>query len=217
MTQYPSLRRYPWILKNVSYPWHALVLFGLVAISSTAYATKNERVNVNTTQAQQGNKSNTAQSVEFLGMISEVPGTWQSQPPANSMRLAQYRLPDEGNAEMVVFYFGPRQGGGAQANIARWTAQFKPIDGKPVKPKISSLKTENDSDVTWVEIEGDYARGVGMGPVGDYKVDQMLIAAITLTPLGNLYIQFFGDREKIITHRHEFLQFIKDLRSKASN
>ena len=63
---------------------------------------------------------------------------------------------------------------------------------------------------------GDYARGVGVGPIGDYKTDRMLIAAIVETPRGNLYIQFHGDRETILDRRDEFSQFVLALRKKVA-
>ena len=131
------------------------------------------------------------------------------------MRLAQFRLPGEKAAEVIVFYFGAGQGGGAQANIARWVSQFKPVNGKPVQPSVDNMTTAGGFEVTWVEIQGDYARGVGVGPIGDYKFDQMLIAAITETPRGNLYIQFHGDRDTILEHRDEFSQFVMTLRQRS--
>ena len=132
------------------------------------------------------------------------------------MRLAQFAISDEGQAEVVVFYFGVGQGGGSQANIARWVSQFKPVNGKPVQPTVKNMTTDGGFAVTWVEIQGDYARGVGVGPIGDFKTDRMLIAAITETPRGNLYIQFHGDRETILDRRDEFSQFVLALRKKAA-
>ena len=44
-----------------------------------------------------------------------TPSGWQSVPPANAMRKAQYTVPAAGGdmetSECVVFYFGPGQGG----------------------------------------------------------------------------------------------------------
>ena len=51
-----------------------------------------------------------------------------------------------------------------------------------------------------------------MGPVGDYRPDQMLIAAITETPRGNLYIQFHGDAGTVLSHRAAFRDFVTGLR-----
>ena len=155
------------------------------------------------------------QRVDILDMSSVVPSSWKARPPSSSMRLLQFEISDEEPAEMIVFYFGAGQGGGPQANIARWVSQFSPVNGKPVQPTVKNMRTTGGFEVTWVEIQGDYARGVGVGPIGDYKIDQMLIAAITQTPRGNLYIQFHGNRTTILEHRDEFRQFVLALEKRS--
>lgn len=154
-------------------------------------------------------------SVEFLDMTTVAPESWLIVPPSSSMRLAQFEISNDKLSEVIVFYFGAGQGGGPQANIARWVGQFRPVNGKPVEPTVDKRTTNGGFGVTWVEIQGDYARGVGVGPVGKYKPDQMLIAAITRTPRGNLYIQFHGDRETVLEHRTEFSQFVMSLQKKS--
>src|SRR6185503_10900471 len=51
----------------------------------------------------------------------KVPEGWAVEKPTSEMRLAQYKLPkaagDAEDALLVVFYFGPGQGGTTQANI----------------------------------------------------------------------------------------------------
>jgi hypothetical protein len=160
--------------------------------------------------------SEAMQEIDILDMTSAVPISWQVIKPSSKMRLAQFAISDERQAEVVVFYFGVGQGGGAQANIDRWVSQFKPVNGKPVQPRVKNLTTTGGFAVTWVEIQGDYARGVGVGPIGDFKSDRMLIAAITETPHGNLYIQFHGDNKTILEHRDEFSQFVMALRKKSA-
>ncbi|MGB5736333.1 MAG: hypothetical protein WBM40_18015, partial [Thiohalocapsa sp.] len=81
------------------------------------------------------------QSVSFLGMTSEVPADWIASEPSSDMRLLQFTLPaadEAGTAELVVYYFGPGQGGSLEANVARWTSQFSSDDG-PVEPVITPL------------------------------------------------------------------------------
>lgn len=131
------------------------------------------------------------------------------------MRLAQFAMPDDEQAEVIVFYFGAGQGGGPEANIARWVGQFRPVNGKPVQPMVTKMKTTGGFQVTWVEIQGDYARGVGVGPIGEYRSDQMLIAGVTQTPRGNLYFQLHGDRETVLEHRDEFAHFVLKLQSRS--
>ena len=153
--------------------------------------------------------------IEFLDMTTVAPESWLVIPPSSSMRLAQFEISKDKQATAIVFYFGAGQGGGPEANIARWVGQFRQVNGKPVVPKVGNMTTEGGFGVTWVEIQGDYARGAGVGPIGQYKPEQMLIAAITRTPQGNLYIQFHGDKETILEHRNQFAQFVMALRKRS--
>src|SRR2546426_12843674 len=59
----------------------------------------------------------------------KMPGGWVSESPSSKVRVAQYKLPRaEGDAEdasLVVYYFGPTQGGSVDANIDRWISQME--------------------------------------------------------------------------------------------
>lgn len=101
-----------------------------------------------------------AEAVEDLGGITvSIPDGWDSEPPSNSMRKAQYRLSgDDGDAELVVTHFGMRGAGGVDANIARWKGQFADSDGG----KIRKL-TVSGMNVTVLDISGTF-KGMG-GPM----------------------------------------------------
>jgi len=142
-------------------------------------------------------------SVPLLDLTAPVPTSWVSQPPASSMRLAQFRVPDAGgfgDAEFVVFYFGPGQGGSVDANITRWESQFTAPNGKPVKAIVQHL-TVSRMPVTTVELTGTYARGVGMGPAGAPTPDQTLLVAVLETPRGNLTLQLHGPHATVAANR----------------
>ncbi len=139
-----------------------------------------------------------------LGYSAPVPGSWQSQPPASQFRLAQYRIAGTaGDAEAVVFFFGKGQGGSVAANIERWTSQFTTPDGKPVAPKTQVLSA-NGMPVTVVELNGNYARGMGSGPQGDARPNQTLLVAVIEAPEGNLTLQLYGPRATVDAHRKGF-------------
>jgi hypothetical protein len=142
-------------------------------------------------------------SFPLLDLTAPVPASWVSQPPASSMRLAQFRVPGAagfGDPEFVVFYFGPGQGGSVDANITRWEPQFTAPDGKPVKAIVRHL-TVSRMPVTTVELTGTYARGVGMGPAGAPTPDQTLLVAIVETPRGNLTLQLHGPHPTVTANR----------------
>jgi hypothetical protein len=153
------------------------------------------------------------QPVELLGLRSAVPAAWVAAQPQSNMRLAQFIVPAAGDdgegAEMVVYYFGPAQGGTLEANVGRWQSQFTGPDGGPVEPQITEL--EGAFKATLVSLRGSYARGVGMGPTGDALPDRMLLAAIVETPEGKLYPQLHGPAELVVAARPAFVGFIEGL------
>jgi hypothetical protein len=148
------------------------------------------------------------QSVSFLDMTSEVPADWIASEPSSGMRLLQFTVPaadEAGAAELVVYYFGPGQGGSLDANVSRWASQFSSGDG-PVEPVITPLT--GNLPATLVELTGSYARGVGVGPVGDALPNRTLLAGVVETPRGNLYPQLYGPSDVVAKHKTDFVSFI---------
>ena len=128
--------------------------------------------------------------VEDLGGLTvTVPDGWVSEPPANSMRKAQYRLPGEnGDAELVVTYFGLQGAGGVEANIARWRGQFNGSDG-------GSVKTRSVS---------------GMNVT---VLDQRMLAAIVENAKGAFYFKLVGPKATVTRWEASFDQFIDSIES----
>lgn len=153
------------------------------------------------------------QPVQVLDMTSRVPADWVLSIPDSDMRLTQFEIPADtaggDDAEFVVFYFGPDQAGSVEANVARWVSQFSTPDGGPVEPRIEPLETPLPA--TLVELQGNYARGIGMGPVGDPLPDRMLLAAVVETPAGTLYPQLHGPTALVAAQRAAFIDFITGL------
>lgn len=144
--------------------------------------------------------------VEFLGLRAPVPATWRPEPPESSMRLAQFAVPGpdgRGGAQVVFYFFGAGQGGTPEANIARWQSQFRDPEGAAVQPAVQGL-TVAGMAVTLARLQGSYARGVGVGPQGDGKADQTLLAAIVQTPRGQLTIQLHGDSPVVAATAADF-------------
>jgi hypothetical protein len=110
---------------------------------------------------------------------------------------------------VVVYYFGPGQGGSADANIARWTGQFSSPDGGPVTPEVTTLDGAT-FPTTVVDLEGSYARGIGMGG-SEAEPDQELVAAIVETPEGSLFLQLHGDQEAVAAVRNDYLAMVSSI------
>lgn len=151
----------------------------------------------------------------FGPLRSAVPPGWQADTPGSRFRVAQYRVPaaaGAGMAEAVVFYFGKDQGGPVAANIDRWTSQFSSADGHAVQPLVEVFEARG-LPVTWVELNGSYARAVGGSPGGPARPQQTLLAAIVQTPQGNLTFQLHGDRATVAAHRAAFRRMVEGLRT----
>ena len=153
------------------------------------------------------------QRVQFLGHHSEVPADWVPQEVTSSMRLLQFEVPGQGESgagQFVLYYFGPGQGGSVEANVERWRSQFSRPDGSEVEAVITRLEGAS-LPATLVELEGSYARSVGMGQVGDVLPDRMLLAGVVETPQGNLYPQLHGPAELIRGQRDAFIALLRGI------
>ncbi len=150
----------------------------------------------------------------FIGHEAQAPSAWTVVPPGSDKRLAQFKItaPGEGiTAEVIVYYFGKGDGGSAEANIERWQGQFIGPDNHPVTPAIDRFQSNNMA-ITTAEFQGDYARGIGLGPAGVPKPGQALLAAIVETPQGNLIIQLYGKAESVHANKEGFLAFVRSIR-----
>jgi hypothetical protein len=66
--------------------------------------------------------------------------------------------------------------------------------------------------VTWVALEGRYARGAGTGPQGAGAPNQSLRVAVLETPRGNLFFQLWGDRAAVAKQEGSFRLMVRSLR-----
>jgi hypothetical protein len=162
--------------------------------------------------AAQGTKAGT--TVTLLGYQTTVPADWTSRAPSSTMRLAEYTVAPKdgaGAAEVVVYFFGPGQGGGVEANVERWRGQFSEPDGGTV-PELVTRDTSAGFPITFADFRGTYRRGFGAGSADSVRAGQELLAAIAETPRGTLFVQLFGPIARVSAERPAFLQFVKGLR-----
>ncbi|MCE2902098.1 MAG: hypothetical protein ACK6DP_14530 [Gemmatimonas sp.] len=156
-----------------------------------------------------------AATATFLDYRTAVPAGWTASSPSSSMRLAEYRVPGANGAapvEIVVYFFGPGQGGTPEANLARWKSQFSNPDGSPVAGLVRRDST-GAFPLTIAEYRGTYARGVGMGSsASEARPGHLLLAVVAETPRGTLFFQCFGPMAAVEAQRATYLQFVKGLR-----
>lgn len=141
------------------------------------------------------------------------PPTWKFEQPASSMRRAQLKAPGaDGEAELVVYFFGAGGAGSAKDNIDRWVGQFSNKDGSPIQNAQPTEQTINGFKVTKVEVAGQYAGG--MGPQAQQqpaKAEQRLIATIVETPGGPYYFKFVGPDASVAENREAFDQLLASI------
>lgn len=138
----------------------------------------------------------------IIGQLgATVPEDWQEEPPASSMRIAQYRL-FAANGTDAVLAITSGIGGSVQANINRWYGQFEDPFGK------DTTFNNNDLSITFVDIRG---RFLGMQAERGQDNYQML-AAIVEAPDGAYFFKLTGPQETVSSLSNSFASFVRTIR-----
>ena len=141
-----------------------------------------------------------------------VPASWQSEPPASSMRIAQAAIPGPGGrGDLVVFYFGPGGGGGVEANIQRWIDQMEVPAGTSPAPETFEA---NGYRVTWIDVPGTLKPStMGTGPTTE-QPNSRLLGAVVEGAGGPWFFKATGPDSTISAERDDFLAMLKSVRAK---
>ena len=150
---------------------------------------------------------------QALGPLSAVAAKgWVAQQPSSSMRVAQYGLPGPaGEATLGIFFFGPGQGGGVEANIERWQGQFSQEDGQPAQGRRWTRQV-GDIEITGLDISGTFSAGMGMGdttPQADYR----MLGAIAVHRSGTVFFKMTGPAQTVEHWAASFDEFIGSLQA----
>ncbi len=144
------------------------------------------------------------------------PQSWTAETPSSSMRRAQYRVPGvAGDAECVVFYFGPGEGGDAMANALRWADQFTQPDGRSSRELLQISEIEvNGIPVLMSEVTGTYSGGMAMmGQPAEVLPDYMLLGAVAAGPDANWFFKLTGPEATVEANRDAFEGLIGSLQT----
>jgi hypothetical protein len=146
------------------------------------------------------------ESFKAGGLTFQKPASFKSK-PASGMRAAQleYTGADGKTAEAVFFAFGGG-GGGVQANVDRWLAQFEEPKDK-INSKVEKKKV-GEKEVTYVEAEGTYNSGMPGGPTTP-KPGTKLLGAIVEGPEGNVFARMTGPIATMKTADADFRKMIE--------
>lgn|GEM_PF-386874 len=148
----------------------------------------------------------------------DAPSEWISEEPSSEMRAAQYRLPaaegDSEDASLVVYYFGPGQGGSARMNLDRWISQMEQPDGRPSKDKASIEETWiNGLKASILDISGTYKAEMMPGGGERYnKPSFRMKAAVIETPRGPYFVKLVGPEKTIARWQDSFTAFTRSFR-----
>ena len=148
-----------------------------------------------------------------------VPAGWVEEQRTSSMRVAQYKLPkaegDTEDASVVLYYFGPGQGGSTAANIDRWIGQMKQDDGSAAKGAKDEQLVANGLKVTTVDVSGTYVAETAPGSgTFNNKPAYRLRAAVVETPNGSYFVKLVGPEKTVTQWNESFLSFIKSFEFK---
>jgi len=149
-----------------------------------------------------------------------VPPGWIEEERTSSMRVAQYKLPraegDTENGSVVLYYFGPGQGGSTAANIERWVGQMKQADGGSSKAVAREDRFEvNGLKVATVDLAGTYVAETSPGSgTFENKPGYRLLAAVVETPNGPYFLKLIGPEKTVTRWNESFLGFVKSFEFK---
>ncbi len=148
------------------------------------------------------------------GLHWEAPGGWVSVTPSSSMRLAQYRVPGPGgDAECVVYYFGPGQGGDPASNAVRWAGQFSQPDGRSSVDlmKLTPL-TGTPFPTQIAAVTGTYDGGMTMTDApAEEQSNYMLLGGIVEGPDAPWFFKFTGPEATVRAQSTAFEEMMRSL------
>ena len=143
-----------------------------------------------------------------VGLAVPVPEGWVVDEPASSMRLAQLRIPGpaggDDDGEVVLFYFGPDQGGGVEANLDRWRGQIQQTAAEADTTDIDRRDGPVGA-ITVLDATGTYVAEVRPGSGQRLNVPgQRLIAAVVETERGPVFFKGVGPEATMASARADF-------------
>lgn len=144
-----------------------------------------------------------------------VPADWTAKPVTSSMRAADFVLPGkDGDAELVVYYFGTSGAGSVEDNLNRWLGQLEQPDGKPTKDVAKIEKTKfGGQNATYVSATGHFkAQAMGPGMADQDIASAALLAAIVDSPSGPYYFKLVGPKTTLDAQAKAFRGMLEALK-----
>lgn len=146
-----------------------------------------------------------------------IPEGWVGEPPSNTMRLAQARIPGKaGDGELAVFYFGPGGGGGTEANIQRWLGQLEAAPG--TEPERETFQAGELTVHTVVGRGTLTPSPMSMqGGTPEPQPGSMLLGAVVEGPGGPWFFKVTGPAETLEPYRDPFFEMVRNVRLRTGS
>jgi len=173
-----------------------------------------------TTVSSQQTNSSASKTAPSGDLHFKAQDGWVVEQPSSKMRAAQYKLPkaegDSEDASLVLYYFGPSQGGPPQANIDRWIAQIQQADGSSSKDKAKTdMMTVNGLKITTVDVTGTYTAEMAPGSGTTHNdTNYRLRAAVIETPKGNYFLKLVGPAKTVGRWEQSYTDYLKSFEFK---
>jgi len=149
----------------------------------------------------------------------ESPEGWIEETVIRPFRRAVFTLPradsDAEDGQLIVFWFGPCEGGDVMANIERWRSMFHTAEGEPVPPAASRLETfEVDGLSTTVLDVAGYYHDPMMSPLrtGPTETPYRLLGAVVETSEGPWFFKAVGPAPTMAQHYEPFMALVRSIR-----
>lgn len=148
-----------------------------------------------------------------MGITWEDPSGWRRLPGSNPMRKATYTPPraagDSEDPELAVFYFGPGQGGGIDANVDRWIKQFP--DVKPDAVRREERQANGLRQHTVEIANATFSSGMPGGPTQPKK-GFALLGGIVEAPSGAYFFKMTGPTASVKGSREAFYKLLDSVK-----
>jgi hypothetical protein len=143
------------------------------------------------------------------------PPDWKRSEKANPMRKATYTIPRAGkdpeDAELGVFYFGPGQGGGIEANVDRWVKQFVNL---PPEKAVRADRRANGLLQHTIEVEsGTFNANTMSAGKSKPKEDFALLGAIVEAPTGMYFFKLTGPKATVAASKKTFYALLDSIKT----
>jgi len=153
-------------------------------------------------------------SQTIAGITFSAPSHWKNL-EASGMRQAQFRLPpvsgDSAEGEVNVYYFGPKSGGGVEANLQRWIGQMTLPEGGQAQRETF---TADGMNAHLVSLNGTYKSGGGrpMGGGGKPLPGYRLVGVVLEGPQGSLFFKLTGPEATAKVMEGDLMKMVRGAR-----